>query len=232
VTVRVLVVAAHPDDETLGAGGTIVRHAGRGDEVRVCLLTDGVTARHRHTELQRTCAEEACRILGVEKVVFCDLPDQGLDALPLLEVIRPVEACVRELRPDVVYTHFRDDVNQDHRVAFHATMVATRPVQTCAVSRVLSFETPSSTEWAAPFAGAVFAPNVFVDVGATLPTKLEAMRAYAGTHESEVRPYPHPRSYRALETYARRHGIAVGLEAAEAFMLVRELVRDLGTALP
>jgi N-acetylglucosamine malate deacetylase 1 len=223
---RILVVAAHPDDETLGAGGTIARYAEHGEEVWVCLLTEGVSARHDHVNQQKECAVKACEVLGVKRVVFCDLPDQRLDALPLLDVIQPLQACVRELQPDVVYTHFKEDVNQDHRVAFQATMVATRPFGDNSVNRVLCYEAPSSTEWGASFAGTVFAPNVFVDISETLPAKLEAMRMYSMTHVSEVPPYPHPRSYEALETYAKRHGIVVGLRAAEPFMLVREIDRN------
>jgi LmbE family N-acetylglucosaminyl deacetylase len=229
--VRVLAVAAHPDDETLGAGGTLARHAELGDEVWVCILTDGVTARHEHTAEQQECALRAADILGVKKVVFLGLPDQLLDAMPLLEVIRPLDACVRELEPEVVYTHFKEDVNQDHRVAYAATMVVTRPVGG-PVHRLLCYETASSTEWAGPFAGSVFAPNVFVDITETLHRKVEAMRAYGDTFQSEVKPYPHPRSLEAVEVYARRHGVVSGMAAAEPFMLIRELLPngDLGRA--
>jgi LmbE family N-acetylglucosaminyl deacetylase len=223
-TKRVLVVAAHPDDETLGAGGTVARFARDGSEVWVCLLCDGVTARHDEVELQRACAVRACAVLGVANVVFCDLPDQALDALPLTEVITPIERCVRELEPEVVLTHFKEDVNQDHRVAFGATMVATRPTPCGVVKKVMCYETASSTEWAAPFSGGAFAPNVFVDISETLPTKLDAMSAYADTHVSEVKPYPHPRSYEAIEVYAKRQGVVVGARAAEPFMLVRDVI--------
>ena len=219
---RVLVVAAHPDDETLGVGGTIARHASAGDEVWVCLLSEGVSSRHGEVELQKDCAERACGVLGVHKVVFLDFPDQRIDTYSLLDVIRPIENCIEELRPEIVYTHFKEDVNQDHRIAFRATLVATRPVGGHSVRQVLCFETPSSTEWAAPFPGSVFAPNVFVDITETLSVKLEAMSQYADTHVSEVRPYPHPRSLEALEVYAKRHGVTAGIPAAEPFMLVRE----------
>ena len=225
---RVLAVAAHPDDETLGVGGTIARYSEQGDEVWVCILTEGVTSRHRQVdrqvELKKECALKACQILGVRKVVFCDLPDQRLDALPLLDVIRQIEHCVGAFRPDVVYTHFKEDLNQDHRIAFQATMVATRPFGANTVKRLLCYETASSTEWAAPFAGSIFAPNVFVDISSTLDRKIRAMQQYANTYVNEVRPYPHPRSYEAIEIHAKRYGVVVGVQAAEAFMLVRELL--------
>jgi N-acetylglucosamine malate deacetylase 1 len=221
---RILVVAAHPDDETLGAGGTIPRHVARGDDVMVCLLSDGVGARHDQSDLQRRCAEKACGVLGVRDVVFCDLPDQGLDAVPLLDVIRPIEECIKDFGPQIVYTHYLEDVNQDHRAAFRATMVATRPIGGSRIRQLLCFETPSSTEWAPPFPGCVFAPNVFVDVSETLQLKLEALSMYEHTFVSEIRPYPHPRSYEGVELYARRHGVTVGLPAAEPFMLVRQLL--------
>ena len=224
VPTRVLVVAAHPDDETLGAGGTIPRHVARGDDVLVCLMSDGVAARHDQSDLQRRCAEKACGVLGVRDVVFCDLPDQGLDALPLLDVIRPIEDCVREFRPQIVYTHYMEDVNQDHRAVFRATMVATRPVGGSPVRKLLCFETRSSAEWAPPFSGNVFAPNVFVDVSDTLSLKIEALSVYEHTHVSEIHPYPHPRSYEGVRIYAQRHGVTVGLSAAEPFMLVRQLI--------
>ena len=222
---RILTVAAHPDDETLGAGGTMARLAGQGHEVWVCILTDGVTARHHHVDQQQDCAVRAGDVLGVKRLVFCGLPDQRLDSLPLLDVIGPIEKVVAELEPEMVFTHFAQDANQDHRVAFQATLVAARPLESSSVERLLCYETASSTEWAPPFQGSVFAPNVFVDISSTLATKLEAMRQYEGTFASEMKPFPHPRSYEALEAIARRHGSAAGVGAAEPFMLVRHVVR-------
>jgi len=220
---RVLTVAAHPDDETLGAGGTMAGLAADGHEVWVCILTDGVTARHGHIEQQQECARRAADVLGVAEVVFCGLPDQRLDTLALLDVIAPIEKCVAQLQPQVVLTHFMEDANQDHRAAFRATVVATRPTAGASVRKVLCYETASSTEWAPPFPGTVFAPNVFVDIAGTLEKKLGAMREYENTHSGEMHPFPHPRSYEALEAYARRHGAASGLMAAEPFMLVRQI---------
>jgi N-acetylglucosamine malate deacetylase 1 len=223
---RILTVGAHPDDETLGAGGTMARLAAAGHDVWVCILADGATARHSHKDLQKQCAIRAAEVLGVDHIEFCDFPDQRLDAMPLIDVVIPIEKCVAEFEPEMVLTHFAQDVNQDHRVAFAATMIATRPVPTTSVRRVLCFETPSATEWAAPFPGNVFSPNVFVDISSTLSTKLAAMHEYSKTYTGEVLPYPHPRSYQALEAIARRHGSAAGVPAAEPFMLVRQVERE------
>jgi LmbE family N-acetylglucosaminyl deacetylase len=157
--VRVLTVAAHPDDETLGAGGTMARLAAQGHEVWICILTDGVTARHAHVEQQKECAIGAADVLGAANVVFCELPDQRLDSLPLLDVITPIEKCIGELQPEIVFTHFKEDVNQDHRTVFQATMVAARPVEGTSVRQLLCYETASSTEWAPPSRAASSVPT-------------------------------------------------------------------------
>jgi LmbE family N-acetylglucosaminyl deacetylase len=219
---RILTVAAHPDDETLGAGGTMAWHAAKGDRVWVCVLADGVTSRHGRVAQQAECAQRACEILGVERLVMIGLPDQRLDTVSLLDIITPVEQCIAELAPDVVLTHFPGDVNEDHRLVSRAVMVATRPVAGSHVRKVCAFEVPSSTDWAPPIPGSVFAPNLYVDISDTLDTKLTAMKAYADTYVSEVRPYPHPRSLEALTVYGQRHGIVAGMRAAEPFMLLRE----------
>jgi LmbE family N-acetylglucosaminyl deacetylase len=222
---RILVVAAHPDDEVFGVGGTVARHTRRGDRVAVLILTDGVTARHPVIEPQKEAARRACRLLGVEEVRFADLPDQGLDGLPLIEVIRPITRFVNEFRPQVVYTHHRGDANQDHRAAFAATLVAVRPVNDNPVEAVLCYEVVSSTEWGPGFQEWAFLPNVFVDISLTLEAKLQAVEAYRRTFESEVRPFPHPRSPEAVRIYAQQRGLMVGIGAAEAFLLVRQIER-------
>jgi LmbE family N-acetylglucosaminyl deacetylase len=219
---RVLTVAAHPDDETLGAGGTMAWHAARGDTVWVCVLTDGVTSRHNYVQQQVDCAKRACDLLGVERLVVVGLPDQRLDTLSLLDVITPIEEVIEEMRPDVVLTHFAGDVNEDHRLVSRATMVATRPAAGSSVAKVCSFEVPSSTDWAPPIPGSTFAPNLFVDISETLEIKLTAMKAYTAAYLNEMRPYPHPRSVEALTAYAQRYGAMSGLLAAEPFMVLRE----------
>jgi LmbE family N-acetylglucosaminyl deacetylase len=221
---QVLVIAAHPDDETYGLGGTIARHVRQGDLVSVLILTDGVTARHNVTEPQKAAARQACAALDVDDVSFAGLPDQRLDGMPLLEVIQPIHELCKELRPQVVYTHHRGDANQDHRAVFAATLVAVRPFGGNPVERVLCYEVASTTEWGPPFAEWAFLPNVFVDISATLETKLRAVEAYRETFQSEVKLFPHPRSPEAVRIYAQQRGVSVGMQAAEAFILVRELL--------
>ena len=223
MSTRVLVVSAHPDDETYGVGGTIQRHVRQGDIVSVLFLTDGVGSRHGVVSPQKEAAHRACATLGVEDVRFADKPDQRLDALPLLDVILPISEAVKELRPEVVYTHHHGDVNQDHRTVFAATLVAVRPFGDNPVQEVLCYEVASSTEWAAPAGDWAFLPNVFVDISGTLDDKLEAVEAYRHTFVPEVKPFPHPRSPEAVRIYAQNRGISVGMEAAEAFVLVRRL---------
>ena len=225
MTKRILVVAAHPDDETFGLGGTIARHVRQGDQVTMLILTDGVTARHDVTEPQKDAARKAGQILGARDVYFAGLPDQRLDGMPLLEVIQPISTLVRDLRPQVIYTHHRGDANQDHRAIFAATMVAARPLEGNPVEQVLCYEVASSTEWGPPFGDWAFLPNVFVDITDTLDTKLRAVEAYRETFQSEVKPYPHPRSPEAVRIYAQQCGIRVGMLAAEGFVLIRELIR-------
>lgn len=221
---QILIVAAHPDDEVFGVGGTIACHVSQGDQVSVLFLTDGVTARHRVTDLQKNAARKACSELGVREARFADLPDQRLDELPLLEVIKPITQLMTELHPQIVYTHHRGDANQDHRAVFAATLVAVRPFEGNSVRRILCYEVASSTEWGPPFADWAFLPNVYVDISTTLETKLRAVDAYRETFQTEIKPFPHPRSPEAVRTYAQQRGITVGMQAAEAFVLARELL--------
>jgi LmbE family N-acetylglucosaminyl deacetylase len=221
--VRVLVLAAHPDDEILGMGGSIALHTGAwGDTVRVVCVTDGsstqypgdtVTLHRKRGEALRAAGE-----LGVSDYVHLDLPDMKLDTLPHVEVNRIVEAQVREFRPEVLYT-VHPDVNRDHRALFDSVAVATRPVPGQTVRRVLTYAPTSSTEWT-PALVSSFQPTVWVDVTATLERKLRAFSHY----ETEARPYPHPRSERAIRAAAEFHGATAGCEYAEPFVLVRDLL--------
>jgi LmbE family N-acetylglucosaminyl deacetylase len=217
----VLVVAAHPDDELLGAGATLARHARSGDEVHAVILADGATSRYAEgmAEVLAKCAHRAAEVLGLASVQLLSLPDQRLDALPLIEVTARVEAVVDLLRPQIVYTHFPGDANADHAVAARAVWTACRPYALPGLHRFAVFETPSSTEWGWPLNGGTFTPTQFVDVTGTLEDKIEAMACY----ESELREYPHPRSLRALRERAAYWGSCIGRAAAEPFQLLREV---------
>jgi LmbE family N-acetylglucosaminyl deacetylase len=221
---RVLVMAAHPDDEVIGAGGTIVRHVQRGDKVHLCVVTKAYTPDWTEEVIKEKRREviAASKVLGIEDVTFCDLPTVMIDTLPQKELNKSISDPVDKIQPDVVYTTHRGDLHSDHRLVFEATMVAVRPKSKNSVKRVLSYELPSSTELAPPFAERAFMPNVYVDISDVLETKLKAMSIY----KTELKEYPHPRSLEALRINARRRGLTIQAEAAEAFMLIREIISD------
>jgi LmbE family N-acetylglucosaminyl deacetylase len=218
---RVLVIAAHPDDEVLGMGGTIAVHTDRGDEVRILVVTDGSSTQYPGDAETRTRKEgEAVRAaaeLGVNDYVHLDLPDMRLDTVAHVELNGIVEEHVRDLGPDVVYTA-QPDVNRDHRALFDSVAVATRPTPGQPARRLLTYAPTSSTEWT-PAPQNWFVPNWFVDISAALERKLAAFAHY----ETEQRPYPHPRSERAIRAAAEFHGAAAGCEYAEPFVLIRGL---------
>ena len=219
---RVLVIAAHPDDDVLGMGGTIALHAAvLGDAVRVVCVTDGSSTQYPGDAKLRAQKEgeavAAAAELGVTDYVHLDLPDMRLDTLAHVEVNGVIEAHVRDFAPELVYvTH--PDVNRDHRVLFDSVAVATRPVPGQPVRRVLTYAPTSSTEWT-PAGLNWFVPNWFVDITETIERKLAAWARYA----TEQREYPHPRSERALRAHAEFFGASVGCVYAEPFVLVRGL---------
>ena len=218
---RVLVVGAHPDDETLGPGGTLRRHALAGDAVYALCLCENMSLRYGQAEQAgfdtAVHLREAARTLGFAGLQIVGFPDQRLDEPPIVEVIRPIERAVKELRPGVVYTHWWGDLNRDHKVVYEATLVACRFGAT-SVERLLAYETPSSTEIGVPYN---FSPNYFVDITATLEDKKRAIACYS----SEMQAYPGPRSPGGLEDRARTWGQGAGMAAAEPFHLLRSYWR-------
>jgi len=217
---RVLVFAAHPDDEVLGMGGTIAVHAKvRGDQVRIVCLSDGSSSQYPgDDEMRRRKDEEAVEaaaLLGVRDYVHLDFPDMRLDAVPHVELNAATSEHVRGFSPDVVYA-VHPDVNRDHAAVFDSVMVATRPLPGATVRAVLTFAPTSSTEWTAPPFD-TFRPNWFVDVSSTIEDKLAAFACY----RTEVRDWPHPRNARALRATAEHHGSRIGVDAAEPFVLIR-----------
>ena len=222
---NVLVVSAHPDDEILGCGATMARLIKKGHRVSVVILGEGSTARaarradanQRQVLQLEKSAVQANRILGIKTVTCHRLPDNRFDAVPLLDIIKLVERAVQLSRAEAVYTHHAGDLNIDHTITHRAVLTATRPGPGHRVKTVYAFEIPSSTEWAFGQLHAAFNPTVFVDVAATLAAKRRALEAY----RRELRPFPHPRSLKAVTSMAQRWGSVVGVAAAEAFELIR-----------
>jgi LmbE family N-acetylglucosaminyl deacetylase len=224
---RVLVVAAHPDDEILGCGGTMTRLSREGHDVYIAILAEGMSSRSEHREDAdpqqmkhlHARAQQAADKVGGKELVLCKLPDNRLDTVPLLDVVKIVEGLVARFRPEVIYTHHPGDLNVDHGVVHRAVLTATRPMAGQGVRDVYAFEVPSSTEWAFQRLEPSFRPNVFVDVTESLETKIAALACY----DTETRAFPHPRSPEALRAIATRWGSVVGLPAVEAFELIRSV---------
>lgn len=224
---KTLVVAAHPDDEVLGCGGTIAKSVRNGDEVYCLIMGEGVSSRYERRELAKkeelkalkAEAQKAAEILGIKKVFFKDLPDNRFDTVPLLEIIKTIEEVKEKVRPDVIYTHYQGDLNIDHRITFEAVLTACRPLPGETVRGIYSFEVPSATEWNVP--DKQFTPNIFVDISDTFDKKIEALKAY----KSEIRKHPHPRSPESLEMISKRWGFVVGGGLVEPFILIRLIKR-------
>lgn len=220
---KILVIAAHPDDEVLGCGATIAKHAQAGDRVWTLILGEGITARAGLSataqkkmlkELHNTARRAANLTMGVKKLILEKLPDNRFDTVPLLKLAQLIEKVIEKFQPIVIYTHSHSDVNIDHRLTAEAVEAATRPMKGLAVKEVLSFEIPSSTEWNMAKA-AFFRPNVFVEVSQTWPQKEKALRHY----QSELRSFPHPRSLEYIDALTKIRGGQAGFPRAEAFQL-------------
>jgi N-acetylglucosamine malate deacetylase 1 len=225
---KVAIIVAHPDDEILGCGGTIAKHVKACDEVCILILAEGITSRDktrdpvsREDELAglKQISRDASEILGVTSLDFSDFPDNRMDSVDRLDLIKVVEEFIVKNRPDVIYTHHSNDINIDHRCVNDAVIVASRPGSASFVKLVLFFETASSTEWQVSDRVPNFAPNWWVDISETLELKMQALDVY----QSEMRPWPHARSNEALKHLAHWRGASVGCFAAEAFVLARHI---------
>ena len=227
---NVLVVAAHPDDETLGAGGAVARLAGAGARVSILILGEGVTSRQQRrapalveTELSslRAQAQEAGRLLGAARVIHENLPDNRFDGVELLDIIKIVERAGAEVMPTLVLTHHAGDLNIDHVLTHRAAMTAFRPLPGRPPVSLYAFETPSSTEYSPPSLGAPFTPAAFMDIAGVIERKIAALKIYDG----ETFADPHPRSPESVRTLAALRGRQSGTSFAEAFLPLRELYR-------
>lgn len=213
---NVLVVAAHPDDEVLGIGGTVLKHTNNGDKVRSVIMCEGESLRYAKDMGQSVAVKKAADILGVEHVYSLNYPDQKLDTYTLTELIAPLERILEEFKPEIIYCQSCCDANMDHKIVFEAANIAFRPIYV-GIKAFYTFCTASSTEWGYPKR---FLPDTWVDISDVLEKKLQAFACYT----SEVRDYPHPRSVRALENQAHFWGNQCCMDAAEVLMTVRRCI--------
>ena len=218
---RVLVVAPHPDDEILGCGGVMARHAAHGDEVRVAVVTRGAPEVYRAEQVAETRGElkEAHGVLGVKQVHYLDFPAPRMDTIPRHTVADAIRRLINELQPSTLYVPHFGDMHFEHGLTYQACLVAARPTGKNIIQHVLAYETVSETEWGPPTSGNAFQPTVFINIEAYMVKKVAAMACI----KSQLFAAPHPRSLANLEALALLRGSTAGLKAAEAFMLVREI---------
>ena len=222
-TKKILIVAAHPDDEVLGCFGTVARLIQEGYEAYTLILGEGKTSRdtqrdveHKKNELALLNEEiiKANTTIGIKQVFTCNFPDNRFDTVALLDIVKEIENIKSLIKPDIIFTHYEHDLNFDHQLTYKAVLTATRPMEYESVKELYSFEVLSSTEWSYPLS---FAPDTFFDIGNTLELKINAMHKY----RSELREYPHPRSLESIKLLAQTRGMSVGLLFAEAFKTIR-----------
>ncbi len=226
-----MLVVAHPDDELLGLGATmnklIQEHA---VQTHVVILGEGITSRsdsrdaakwEKELEIHRNNISLAQKAIGYHSVSIYDFADNRFDTIALLDIIKVIEKEKNHFNPDIIVTHHGGDVNIDHQKTFEAVITACRPVKDENVKMIVTFETPSGTEWRSPTDPRHFLPNLFFEVSAeNVQAKIKGMEAY----EFERRDYPHPRSSEALKIQAQRWGVAMGIEYAEAFCVIRQII--------
>jgi LmbE family N-acetylglucosaminyl deacetylase len=222
---KILVVAAHPDDEILGCGGTVSRMIKEGFESYTLILGEGITSRDQVRDIKKRKNEvenlkkqiyKAASIIGTRDVFLYNFPDNRFDSIDLLDIIKVVEKVKTDIRPDIIFTHYGGDLNIDHRITYETVMVATRPLVGETVKEIYAFKTLSSTEWGFPSG---FDPDVFFDITDSIDIKCKAFQTY----KSELRGFPHPRSLEGIKIDAAYWGMCTGVNYAEAFMSIRIL---------
>ncbi len=222
---KILIIAAHPDDEILGCGGAITRLTKEGYSAFTLILGEGVTSRDKKRNIKKRenqieelkiCAYKANRIIGVKEIFTHNFPDNRFDSVHLLEIVKVIEEVKNKIKPYIIFTHYEEDLNIDHRITYNAVITAARPTLEETVKEIYSFEILSSTNWKHPQR---FSPDTFFDITKTLNNKLEAIKRY----KIELRKFPHPRSLKGIELNARYWGMNIGTTYAEAFKLVRSI---------
>lgn len=218
---NILIAVAHPDDEILGIGGTILKHVSYGDIVNILILGDGETSRSSDIadiNKREQQAKEVSQLLGVSNLILEKLPDNQFDSIPLLKIVKIIENAIDKFNPDVIYTHHAHDLNIDHRLTFQAVLTACRPQPNFSVKKISAFETPSSTEYQTKsYEAYAFCPTEYNNITNFLPKKLDILKIY----KDELREYPHPRSLEGIKILAQYRGLEIGCPFAEAFQIIR-----------
>jgi len=222
---KILIIAAHPDDETIGCGGTIARHAYNGDEVGIITLTDGVNSRNNFNdedvERRSKAAKNAMKRLNAKWITSGNFPDNQIDSVPLIDVIKFIESYKKAFYPDIIYVHSPSDLNIDHRIAASATLTAYRPQPSETYSEIRFYEVSSSTDYNVKQLEQKFAPNLYINIDNFWKNKLEALNEY----DIEIHDDPHSRSYKKIKSLAEFRGSESGMQLAEAFEVVRRIIR-------
>lgn len=214
VIMKILVLAAHPDDEVLGMGGTI-KKLSKNNKLHLCVVSEGASAQYLEQKMiakRKEYCIKSGKVLGISSFDFLNYPDMRLDSVSSLEINRDLEKIVDRYKPEIVYTTPQNDLNKDHRIVFESTLIATRP-HSSSVKQLLCYEIPGLVK-------TPFDPNVYVNVVNEIPIKIKAFKCY----KSEVKSFPHPRSIKAIENLAIKRGIESALKRAEAFELIRNIL--------
>ena len=213
---KILVIAAHPDDEVIGMGGTIKKLALKGNELNLCVVSEGASAQYndkKMIKIRRDACEKSGKFLGISKFYFLDYPDMRLDSIPHLEINRNLEKIIKNFKPKIVYSVSPNDSNKDHQKVFESSLIASRP-QSSSVKQFLTYEVLGSVKNS-------FHPTVYENIEKEFPSKIKALNFY----NTEIRKFPHPRSIESIENLAIYRGVQSGLRKAEAFELI-QLILD------
>lgn len=218
-----MIVAAHPDDEALGCAGLIGKIKKDGSEFAIVFMTDGISSRVTDDIdilKRQQGGDKALDFINPDYRHVFDYPDNQMDTVPLLQIVKDISKCISEFKPEVVITHWSGDLNIDHRITYQSVVTAIRPEPGQSVQQLWCFEVNSSTDYIA--GNQVFSPNLFVDITDFWSFKEDCLACYSG----EIRPYPHSRSVEAIKAKAITRGSQVGVRMAEAFLCERHIIKD------
>ena len=211
---KILVLAAHPDDEVLGMGGTIRKLTNEKNTVHLCVITEGASAQYsdqKMIKIRKESCKKSAKILGIKKIEFLEFQDMTLDSIPQIEINKKIEKIIKKFDPEIIFTTSDNDLNKDHQKVFESSLIVSRPYSSN-VKKIYAYEIPSINK-------TDFSPNVYFDITKEFKKKIEAFKAY----KSEIEKFPHPRSVKYLESLAHIRGSQAGLEKAEGFRLIKSI---------